>query len=230
MTPRARAVAAAALAVPVLVLTGCGAPGDGDAAGTTDEAAAAAPEAGTGSSGSTEPAEPEPTELTPSVAQRTGSARPRRPVAVLLPGGEEYLPVSAVDTREDGVLDVPDDVHRLGWWRGGARVGDPFGSVLLAGHVDSTTQGLGDSAVLLTAEAGDRVGVRTTDGVTDYTVRSLRTVPQGSLRDHPELFSSRGPARVTLVTCAPPFVPEEGGYQNLAVVTARPADRDGGGR
>lgn len=34
--------------------------------------------------------------------------------------------------------------------------------------------------------------------------------------------SQRSDLRLVLVTCAGPFVPARGGYQNLAVVTARP--------
>jgi len=102
-------------------------------------------------------------------------------------------------------------------------VGDPFGSVLLAGHVDSKEEGLGPSAELLTAERGDPVLVRTKDRTASYDVVSREMVPLDDLEAYPRVLSLRGPGRLTLVTCAPPFVPADGGYQNLAVVTARPS-------
>ena len=151
-----------------------------------------------------------------------GSVEPQAPQAVRLPG-TALLPVAAVGTREDGLLDVPADVDRLGWWEGGAKVGDPFGSVLLAGHVDSATEGLGPSSVLLSVERGEEVEVRTASRTSTYRIRSRRLVPLDDLASYPGVLSASGPARLTLVTCAPPFLPDDGGYQNLAVVTARPA-------
>ena len=132
------------------------------------------------------------------------------------------MAVRAVGTRRDGRLAVPPDVHIAGWWRGGSRVGDPFGAVLVAGHIDSRTQGLGPYADLLRVRAGERVLVRTSTLRQWYRIRSLRLVPQEPLADNAWLHSPRGHRRLVLVTCAPPYDPARGGYQNLAVVTALP--------
>jgi len=146
---------------------------------------------------------------------------PEAPVWARLPSGVR-VPVRAVGTREDGLLDVPEDVRTAGWWQGGSRIGDPFGSILIAAHVDSTSQGLGPYAELLEARPGQRVTVRSASLEQLFVVRSLRLLPQGPLTDRQWLFSPDGPRRLTLVTCAPPFDPARGGYQNLAVVTALP--------
>ena len=55
-----------------------------------------------------------------------------------------------------------------------------------------------------------------------FEVRSRRLVPQGTLDDESWIFEASGRARLTLVTCAPPYDADRGGYQNLAVVTAVP--------
>ncbi len=155
-------------------------------------------------------------------AQRASSVlRPQRPVAVVLPG-DVVVPVRSASTRADGLLDVPADTGVAGWWDGGARIGDPFGSTLVAAHVDSRTQGLGPFAALLVLEGGERVRLRSAGLVQDFEVRSLRLVPQGPLTERTGLFAPSGPRRLTLVTCAPPYVASRGGYQNLAVVTAVP--------
>jgi hypothetical protein len=120
------------------------------------------------------------------------------------------------------VLDVPDDVRTAGWWRGGSRLGDPFGSILVAAHIDSATQGLGPYAELLQARPGQRVVVVSRHLVQRFAVRSLRLVPQGPLSRHRWIFAPTGGHRLTLVTCAPPYDARRGGYQNLAVVTAAP--------
>lgn len=161
-------------------------------------------------------------------AQRAVPARratsvivPEAPRSARLPSGL-VVPVRAVGTRKDGLLDVPEDVRTAGWWKGGSRIGDPFGSTLLAAHVDSASQGLGPYAELLKVRAGQEVTVTSAGLEQVFVVRSLRLLPQGPLTDKRWLFAPHGSRRLTLVTCAPPFDPARGGYQNLAVVTALP--------
>ena len=168
-------------------------------------------------------------EVDSSQAERVGSVQAADPRAVRLPGSG-WLAVAAVGTHHSGLLDVPDDVRRIGWWEGGARIGDPFGSVLLAGHVDSSTQGLGPYSELLSAPKGAEVSVRTADRTTRWRISSRQLVPIGDLGKHPRILSPKGPARLTMVTCAPPFVADDGGYQNLAVVEALPVGGRTGSR
>jgi hypothetical protein len=161
----------------------------------------------------------------PATAARwAGAVRPEDPAAVRLPAGT-VVPVVPVTSRADGSLAVPDDIRQAGWWRGGARIGDPFGSTLLAGHVDSSTQGLGPFAELLSVRPGAVVVITTRHLTQRFRVTSLRLVPQGTLPQQRWVYAVAGARRLTLVTCAPPYVGADGGYQNLAVVTARPLGR-----
>jgi len=167
---------------------------------------------------------PDPAAPPAATARRVGSVVPEVPRVIQLPGGRR-VGIRPVGTTRNGVLDVPADVGLAGWWSGGSRLGDPFGSTLVAAHVDSRTQGLGPFAALLTARPGDRVHVWS-DGLRqtfEITARRLR--PQGALGAHAWLHSPEGPRRLTLVTCAGPYDASRGGYQNLAVVTATPLDR-----
>jgi hypothetical protein len=154
-------------------------------------------------------------------ARRAGAPRAEVPTRSVLPSGT-VVPIKPVDTARDGRLDVPADIRIAGWWRGGSRLGDPFGSTLLAAHVDSFTQGLGPYASLLSVRPGQHITVSSTHLTQDFSVVSLALVPRGTLARHPRFFSARGPRRLTLVTCAGPYLPTHGGYQNLAVITARP--------
>jgi hypothetical protein len=156
-----------------------------------------------------------------SKARRTGSVVAEPPAAVQLPSGTR-VPVFAVATRDNGVLDVPDDVAAAGWWRGGSRVGDPFGATLLAGHVDSAEQGLGAYAELLAVRPRQRIRLSSAHLEQQFTVDSLRLIAKGDVGRDPRLWSPRGDRRLVLVTCAPPYNPTRGGYQRLAVVTALP--------
>lgn len=154
-------------------------------------------------------------------ARRVGAPTPERPEAITLPDGTT-VPVRAAATTSRGVLDVPVDIHQAGWWPGGSRLGDPFGSTLIAAHVDSTTQGLGPFASLLSARSGDRIRLRSEHLEQVFQIASLRLVPRRSFAGRTRLISPDGPRRLTLVTCASPYDASRGGYQNLAVLTATP--------
>jgi len=120
---------------------------------------------------------------------------------------------------------VPKDIRVAGWWRGGSRVGDPFGSTLVAAHVDSFTQGLGPFASLLSVKPGQTVVLSSAHLRQSFRITALRLVPQGSLAQRRWIYSARGPRRLTLVTCAGPYIADRGGYQHLAVITAIPTDQ-----
>ena len=55
-----------------------------------------------------------------------------------------------------------------------------------------------------------------------FEVRTRRLKPLGTIAPSSWPHSAQGPARLTLVTCAGPYEPDHGGYQNLAVVVAVP--------
>lgn len=154
-------------------------------------------------------------------ARRTGALPPERPTTSRLPDGT-VVPVRPAGTTRTGSLAVPDDIRMAGWWRGGSRLGDPFGATLLAAHVDSFTQGLGPYAGLLSVRAGQRVVLTSPHLTQTFAVVSLRLVPRRTLARRHHLFSARGDRRLVLVTCAGPYDATRGGYQNLAVVTALP--------
>jgi hypothetical protein len=186
---------------------------------------------GCAASGGSEPTGPRSAPAAPSTAASPSPVAPARrarsvpqpqaPSRAVLPSGRTVA-VRTVGTTASGLLDVPEDIEVAGWWSGGARLGDPFGSILVAAHVDSSTQGLGPFAELLTVAPGARVRLTSAGLAQTYEVRSRRLLPQGTLDSGSGLFDASGAPRLTLVTCAPPYDSSRGGYQNLAVVTAVP--------
>ncbi len=132
-------------------------------------------------------------------------------------------PVSPVgiDLRR-GVLGVSSNIHRTGWWLDGAAPGSTAGSILIAGHVDSATQGAGSFFRLHSAKVGDRIEVTSRNGSTrTYKVVSVRSYLKAKLPT--SVWSLRGRARLVLVTCGGPFVRAERHYRDNVVVTAVPA-------
>ncbi|MEU0222356.1 class F sortase, partial [Streptomyces sp. NPDC006265] len=146
---------------------------------------------------------------------------PRRVVAPRAGLDARITPVGVTD---EGDMAVPDDPSVAGWYRYGPAPGSAEGSAVLVGHVDTDTGALGEFRALYGVRRGDRVEVRRAgnEPVT-YRVVSRVTVPNEDLP--PSAFRRSGAPILTLITCAPPFVPERGGYLSNLVVTADPVGR-----
>ncbi|TCN41196.1 LPXTG-site transpeptidase (sortase) family protein [Kribbella orskensis] len=153
---------------------------------------------------------------TPAASQRIRFV----PTEVVLPGGSHapVLPASTVD----GQLVVPERVQRVGWWDGGAEAGDPFGSVVLAGHVDSATDGIGYFARLLKVKAGEVVVLRGDGHSASYRVNSVVSVPKNALATESGAFDQTGDHRLVLITCTGAYDRARGGYEQNLVVSAEP--------
>lgn len=128
--------------------------------------------------------------------------------------------IRAVSTRPDRWIDVPRDTALAGRWRGRSLVGDPFGVMLVAAHIDSSAQGLGPFSELLIVLRGQKARVSTTQLRRADTVRSSRLIHQGTSAGQPWLHLPAGGPRLNLVTCAPLFDAARGCYKRLEVATA----------
>ena len=182
---------------------------------------------GTGPAQPSPPHPPEPAAPTASV-EPAGIGRPARsqvapqpPRAIRLPSGVS-MPIDVVSTGQDGVLDLPTDIDRAGWWDGGSRIGEPFGAMVLAAHVDSVTDGIGPFAELLRVRPGQRIHVTGAGSAQQFEVAAVRLTPRTSLAEGASIFSVGGPPRLVLITCAGPFDADGGGYRDNLVVTADP--------
>ncbi|MET0930972.1 MAG: class F sortase [Aeromicrobium sp.] len=155
--------------------------------------------------------------------QAPSQVPPQRPESVGLPSGAD-MPVDVAATGEDGVLDLPTDIDRAGWWDGGSRIGEPYGAIVLAAHVDSVTDGIGPFAELLEMRRGQRIRLEGAGSAQQFEVASVRLTPRASLSERASIFSVRGPLRLVLITCAGPFDADRGGYRDNLVVVATPVD------
>ncbi|MER7870112.1 class F sortase [Streptomyces cellulosae] len=159
----------------------------------------------------------------PPSAAEPAAVRQAAPARVLVPGVGLDAQVEGVGVTPRGDMTVPDDPAVAGWYRYGPAPGSPEGSAVLVGHLDSETGDLGEFAALRDVRAGDTVEVRR-DGAEPvvYRVTARTTVPKDELP--PSAFRRTGPPVLTLITCAPPFEPERGGYTANLVLTAEPVD------
>lgn len=123
-----------------------------------------------------------------------------------------------------GVLDVPEEVDRAGWWTGGARAGDPFGGVVVAGHVDSARYGVGAMAELVDAAIGDEVVVEGAGERRAYRVDAIEQIPKARLSADLGVFDQTVDERLVLITCGGEFDPVARHYADNLVVIASPVD------
>jgi LPXTG-site transpeptidase (sortase) family protein len=142
------------------------------------------------------------------------------PAEVVLPGRARAAVVPAATV--DGVLKVPENVRQVGWWDGSAYAGDPFGSTVIAGHLDSATEGIGFFARLLTIKIGAVVTVRSGEHELSYRITSVQTVAKKALASDSQAFDQTGAHRLVLITCTGDFRPDDGGYESNLVVIGKP--------
>ena len=117
---------------------------------------------------------------------------------------------------------MPENVQHVGWWRGSAWAGEPFGSTVIAGHIDSATKGIGFFARLLTIKVGDTVTLRADSHRLKYRVISVRKVAKKALAADGRALKQTGPHRLVLITCTGNYHRDRGGYDSNLVVVAKP--------
>jgi sortase family protein len=142
-----------------------------------------------------------------------------RPLVITLSSGTT-MRVRRSATSVTGALAIPSDIKQAGWWDGGSKLGDPFGAVVIAAHVDSFTQGLGKFAQLLSMKPGDLVTLQSAHLTETFRVVAAGLVPKTSISATSDAFSPKGQPRLVLITCGGQFDPTRGGYQSNMVVVA----------
>ena len=120
------------------------------------------------------------------------------------------------------MLKVPENVRHVGWWDGSARAGEAFGSTVIAGHVDSATDGIGFFARLRRIKVGDTITLRADSHRLKYRVTSVKKVDKKALATKSQAFQQTGPHRLVLITCTGNFHRDRGGYDSNLVVVAKP--------
>ncbi|GAA5159473.1 class F sortase [Ornithinimicrobium tianjinense] len=170
----------------------------------------------------------------PTTTSAAALPRPGRSSAALQPAQERAVPVRltvpsvglevAIDPvaiTEDGQMEIPERPDRAGWYRYGPAPGSTSGSVVVAGHVDTTT-GPGAFLALGRVEAGAEVVVELDDGTsTAYRIVGGESVAKTDLAVD-EIFRRDGDPVLRLVTCAGDWSPRTGHYTDNLVVTAVP--------
>ena len=142
------------------------------------------------------------------------------PGQIELPSGNSA--VVEPEPTVNGVLQIPADIQHVGWWDGSAAAGDPFGSTVIAGHVDARLQGLGFFAELLLVQVGDLITLRSDPQSLTYRVVSTTLIDKQALSSDGQALDQRGPHRLVLITCSGQWHPEVRSYDSNLILVAEP--------
>lgn len=127
--------------------------------------------------------------------------------------------VRPVGVEETGEMEIP-PVDQVGWYRFGARPGDP-GSTVLAAHiaydgVDGVFRHLDDLS------SGDTVSVALSDGTArSFVVTDVGQYPKSDLPA--AVWAREGDPQLVLITCGGDFDAQADSYEDNVVAFARPA-------
>ena len=162
---------------------------------------------------------------TPETAPAPEAAPPRlAPLRIRVPSIDVDAPVVPVGILPGDVMEIPDDVDDLGWYDpDGLGVAPGLaGTAVLAGHVDSRTQGRGALYDLRDLAVGDPVEVALEDGtVQTWRVTDVVQYPKATL-PYDEVFTWSGSPRLALITCGGEFDRTERSYLDNIVAYAEP--------
>jgi hypothetical protein len=125
------------------------------------------------------------------------------------------FPVVPVDLTAGGELVPPPSVETVGWWSGGAVPGTSSGTVVLAVHRDSRTQGRGPFSKLETLPVGTTVMLGgQVFGLVQNAVYAKTALP------YKEIFDQQGSQRLVIVTCGGTFHRATGWDSNVVATFA----------
>ncbi|PPG06018.1 MULTISPECIES: class F sortase [unclassified Rathayibacter] len=145
------------------------------------------------------------------------------PERLVVDGLPVDMAVEPVGVADDGTMELVPDTQVAGWYRFGAGLDEPEGTVVIAAHVDSLAYGLGPFVELKKAVPGQTVTLTGADGAERaYTVSTVETTEKTTV-DLSAVFAADGPPRLVLITCGGDFDYDTRHYLSNVVVTAVPA-------
>lgn len=144
---------------------------------------------------------------------------PAAPVRLAVPSIDLRAAVIPIEVDTEGVLDPPEDVDTVGWWKRSARPGDGSGQTVLTGH--TVHNGGGVMSRVGELGQGSRVRVHTSEGTMIYRVTRTEVLSQSQLAERSEALFGQGrrDGRLVLVTCTD-WV--DGTYTSNIVIFAQP--------
>jgi len=164
---------------------------------------------------------PEPQPVEPAVPVRL------TPLQIRIGAIAVDAPIVPVGLEDDGeTMEIPHRVAEIGWYDPdglGVSPGET-GTAVLAGHVDSRTQGRGALYDLRDLKVGETIEVDLDDGsVLRWLITEVIQYPKDVL-PFDEVFTWSGPSRLVIITCGGEFDRTARSYTDNIVVYAEPLE------
>ena len=123
------------------------------------------------------------------------------PTRLVVPALGVRAPITPIEVSPSGVLDPPEDVDVVGWWKRSMRPGATRGQTVLTGHTVHTGGGVLDD--LGDLRPGQVVRVVTPRGAMVYRTTRVVTLSKAELAARSkDLFGQeRNRTRLVLITC-----------------------------
>jgi hypothetical protein len=171
------------------------------------------------------PPSPPPTETSWSTTPLSTAASPAiaAPTSIRIDAIGVDHRIVPVGLEADGTMEIPADVQEIGWYEPGVRPGEA-GSAVLAGHVDSRTQGRGAFFELGSLDLDDEIVVTAADGSEQrWRVTARTRYPKDELPIDDLFVWGGDEQRLVLITCGGDFDRTSRNYSDNVVVHASPA-------
>jgi hypothetical protein len=156
-------------------------------------------------------------DLNAAVTVRSGFPK----MTLEIPTQRITAPIDPVTVGKDNYLDIPGDIHRVGWYKDAGQLDGGPGSVLITGHVNWVGQGTGALGNIGQLHLGDVVVTRGQKKPQAWrVVRLVSYLKSGGLPQ--DIFRKTGKRELVLVTCGGAFDPSTGNYLSNIVVHLQP--------
>lgn len=133
-------------------------------------------------------------------------------------------PVVPVGLEPDGAMEIPERVAEIGWYDpdGLGVLPGATGTAVLAGHVDSRSQGRGALYDLRDLRTGETIELDLADGSTQgWRITEVIQYPKDVIPLE-EIFTWSGASRLAIITCGGEFDRTARSYTDNIVVYAEP--------
>lgn len=160
----------------------------------------------------------------PAFAATVATTTPLTPARIAIPSIGVNTTVEQVGQKADGSMAAPNSFATVGWYKLGAKPGQP-GNAVMAGHVNNALTKSGVFEHLSEVTLGDTITVTDASGRTlTYTVYETHQYHTDTA-PATEIFTANGPSQLVLITCDGAWDPIARSYDKRFVVYARLTSR-----
>jgi len=161
-------------------------------------------------------------QLSHSVARvQEPSERPTEVLTLWIDRIGVVAPIVPVGLDPDGTMEIPKNIHTVGWYSLGPRPGNP-GTAVLAGHLNAAGGVQGVFWKLHMLELGDRFALGfSRENAQEFQITERLSYPYDTAPLQ-EIFGSNGQTVVRLITCTGDWNRAEATYSERLVVSAVP--------